>query len=109
MERFGTGSDLQKAAQVVTCALASGASPYLVTEIKKRTTVDGEVNITTNALAHTILGAVTAELNNQLAVAKGENAVVQAAGAMTGETMGILSHSLYGKTPEELTSLKSKI
>ncbi|WP_311751484.1 VENN motif pre-toxin domain-containing protein [Proteus columbae] len=83
MERFGTGSDLQKAAQAVTGALtvlsgnnlsgalASGASPYLATEIKKLTTVNGEVNVATNALAHTILGAVTAELNNQSAVAGG--------------------------------------
>ncbi|WP_311752879.1 VENN motif pre-toxin domain-containing protein, partial [Proteus columbae] len=77
------GSDLQKAAQAVTGALtvlsgnnlsgalASGASPYLATEIKKLTTVNGEVNVATNALAHTILGAVTAELNNQSAVAGG--------------------------------------
>ncbi len=83
MERFGTGSDLQKAAQAVTGALtalsgnnlsgalASGASPYLATEIKKLTTVNGEVNVAANALAHTILGAVTAELNNQSAVAGG--------------------------------------
>lgn len=35
------------------------------------TTVNGEVNFAANALAHTILGAVTAELNNQLAVAGG--------------------------------------
>ncbi|MEQ4923751.1 VENN motif pre-toxin domain-containing protein [Proteus hauseri] len=42
-------------------------------------------------------------VNAGLALAKGENAAAQAAGAMTGEAMGILSHSLYGKTPEELT------
>ncbi|WP_230199858.1 hemagglutinin repeat-containing protein, partial [Serratia marcescens] len=48
MRQYGTGSDLQKAAQAVTGALtalagnnlagalASGASPYLATEIKKR-------------------------------------------------------------------------
>ncbi|EMB6252417.1 TPA: hypothetical protein ACKQGF_003649 [Serratia marcescens] len=54
MRQYGTGSDLQKAAQAVTGALtalagnnlagalASGASPYLATEIKKRV---GEENI----------------------------------------------------------------
>jgi len=48
MRQYGTGSDLQKAAQAVTGALtalagnnlagalASGTSPYLATEIKKR-------------------------------------------------------------------------
>ncbi len=48
MNTYGTGSDLQKAAQAVTGALtalagnnlagalASGASPYLATEIKQR-------------------------------------------------------------------------
>ncbi|WP_273802047.1 VENN motif pre-toxin domain-containing protein [Proteus vulgaris] len=47
-------------------------------------------------------------LNTGLALAKGENAVVQASGAMTGETVGILSHSLYGKTPEELTETEKQ-
>ncbi len=54
MGQYGTGSDLQKAAQAVTGALtalagnnltgalASGASPYLATEIKRRV---GEDNI----------------------------------------------------------------
>ncbi|MDS0789009.1 hypothetical protein OSB94_12980 [Proteus vulgaris] len=41
-------------------------------------------------------------------MAKGENAVVQASGAMTGETVGILSHSFYGKTPEELTETEKQ-
>ncbi|MBG3014627.1 hemagglutinin repeat-containing protein [Proteus faecis] len=110
MERFGTGSDLQKAAQAVTGtltalsgnnlagALASGASPYLATEIKERTTVDGEVNIAANALAHTILGAVTAELNNQSAVAGG-------LGAGGGELAArVIASNLYpNKTISELT------
>ncbi|WP_109419026.1 VENN motif pre-toxin domain-containing protein [Proteus terrae] len=50
----------------------------------------------------------TALLNAGLALAKGENAVVQASGAMTGETVGILSHSVYGKTPEELTETEKQ-
>ncbi|GAB2948280.1 VENN motif pre-toxin domain-containing protein [Hafnia psychrotolerans] len=83
MQQYGTGSDLQKAAQAVTGtltalagnnlagALASGASPYLATEIKKLTTTDGQVNVAANAIAHAVLGAVTAQLNNQSAVAGG--------------------------------------
>lgn len=47
-------------------------------------------------------------MNAGLALAKGENAAAQAAGAMTGETVGILSHSLYGKTPEELTEAEKQ-
>ncbi|MEQ4925511.1 VENN motif pre-toxin domain-containing protein [Proteus hauseri] len=47
-------------------------------------------------------------VNAGLALAKGENAAAQAAGAMTGEAMGILSHSLYGKTPEELTETEKQ-
>ncbi|MEY1231138.1 hypothetical protein AB7107_17225, partial [Proteus terrae] len=47
-------------------------------------------------------------LNAGLALTKGENAVVQASGAMTGETVGILSHSFYGKTPEELTETEKQ-
>ena len=45
MRQYGTGSDLQKAALAgnnLAGALASGASPYLATEIKKRV---GEENI----------------------------------------------------------------
>lgn len=85
MKEYGTGSDLHKAAQALTGALtalagnnlagalASGASPYLATEIKKLTTnpLTGEVNVAVNAMAHAVLGAVTAQLNNQSGVAGG--------------------------------------
>ncbi|MEX0632094.1 hypothetical protein M8494_08925 [Serratia ureilytica] len=52
-------------------ALASGASPYLATEIKKLTTnpLTGEVDVAANTMAHAVLGAVTAQLNNQSAAA----------------------------------------
>ncbi|MEQ4925320.1 VENN motif pre-toxin domain-containing protein, partial [Proteus hauseri] len=119
MERFGTGSDLQKAAQAVTGALtalsgnnlagalASGASPYLATEIKNRTTntATGEVDIVANTLAHTLLGAVTAELNNQSAVAGG-------LGAGGGELAArvIASNLFPNKAISELTeSEKQKV
>ncbi|WP_323113017.1 VENN motif pre-toxin domain-containing protein, partial [Serratia liquefaciens] len=78
MQKYGTGSDMQRAAQAVTGALqalagnnlagalASGAAPYLAKEIKARV---GENNVAANAMAHALLGAITAQLNNQSAVA----------------------------------------
>ncbi|MBG6017249.1 VENN motif pre-toxin domain-containing protein [Proteus mirabilis] len=85
MAQYGTGSDFQKAAQAVTGllqglagdnlagALANASSPYLATKIKELTTdpATGEVNKATNAMAHAVLGAVVAELNNQSTVAGG--------------------------------------
>ncbi|BEO60055.1 hypothetical protein SMQE30_04780 [Serratia marcescens] len=107
MRQYGTGSDLQKAAQAVTGALtalagnnlagalASGASPYLATEIKKRV---GEDNIAANAMAHAVLGAVTAQLNNQSAAAGG-------LGAGSGELAArYIAGQLYpGKTAQQLS------
>ncbi len=107
MRQYGTGSDLQKAAQAVTGvltalagnnlagALASGASPYLATEIKKRV---GEDNIAANAMAHAVLGAVTAQLNNQSATAGG-------LGAGSGELAAryIAGELFPGKTAQQLS------
>jgi len=78
MQKYGTGSDMQRASQAVTGALqalagnnlagalASGAAPYLARENKARV---GENNVAANAMAHALLGAITAQLNNQSAVA----------------------------------------
>ncbi|HEJ8091036.1 TPA: VENN motif pre-toxin domain-containing protein [Serratia liquefaciens] len=78
MQKYGTGSDMQRAAQAVTGALqalagnnlagalASGAAPYLAREIKAWV---GENNVAANAMAHALLGAITAQLNNQSTVA----------------------------------------
>ena len=112
MRQYGTGSDLQKAAQAVTGALtalagnnlagalASGASPYLATEIKKLTTNPrtGEVDVAANAMAHAVLGAVTAQLNNQSAAAGG-------LGAGGGELAArYIAGQLYpGKTTQQLS------
>lgn len=107
MQQYGTGSNLQKAAQAVTGALtalagnnlagalASGASPYLATEIKKRV---GENNIAANAMAHAVLGAVTAQLNNQSALAGG-------LGAGGGELAAryIAGQLFPGKTADQLS------
>ena len=112
MRQYGTGSDLQKAAQAVTGALtalagnnlagalASGASPYLATEIKKLTTnpLTGEVDVAANTMAHAVLGAVTAQLNNQSAVAGG-------LGAGGGELAAryIAGQLFPGKTAQQLS------
>ncbi|HEJ9171676.1 hypothetical protein PTR03_02445 [Serratia nevei] len=65
MRQYGTGSDLQKAALTALAgnnlagALASGASPYLATEIKKRV---GEDNMAANAMAHAVLNKPTSAI-----------------------------------------------
>ncbi|CUY37800.1 Possible hemagglutinin (DUF638) [Serratia marcescens] len=112
MRQYGTGSDLQKAAQAVTGALtalagnnlagalASGVSPYLATEIKKLTTnpLTGEVDVAANTMAHAVLGAVTAQLNNQSAAAGG-------LGAGGGELAArYIARQLFpGKTAQQLS------
>ncbi|WP_426908580.1 hemagglutinin repeat-containing protein [Serratia marcescens] len=112
MRQYGTGSDLQKAAQAVTGALtaltgnnlagalASSASPYLATEIKKLTTnpLTGEVDVAANTMAHAVLGAVTAQLNNQSAAAGG-------LGAGGGELAAryIAGQLFPGKTAQQLS------
>lgn len=113
MAQYGTGSDLQKAAQAVTGALtalagnnlagalASGASPYLATEIKHLTThpLTGKADVNANAMAHALLGALTAQLNHQSAVAGG-------LGAGVGElAAGVIADRLLaGKTLEQLSA-----
>ncbi len=112
MREYGTGSALQKAAQAVTGALtalagnnlagalASGASPYLATEIKRRV---GEDNAAANAMAHAVLGALTAELNNQSGVAGG-------VGAGGGELAAryIAGELFPGRTAEQLSESEKR-
>ncbi|UDN37462.1 VENN motif pre-toxin domain-containing protein [Proteus sp. NMG38-2] len=85
----------------IVTAIANGSAPYLANEVKNQ--IQG--NSVESDIQRTITHGL---LNASLALAKGENAVVQASGAMTGETVGILSHSLYGKTPEELTETEKQ-
>uniref|UniRef100_UPI0034D77054 VENN motif pre-toxin domain-containing protein n=1 Tax=Proteus mirabilis TaxID=584 RepID=UPI0034D77054 len=107
MAQYGTGSDFQKAAQAVTGllqglagdnlagALANASSPYLATLIKQQV---GEDNKAANAMAHAVLGAVVAELNNQSAAAGG-------LGAGGGELSAhvILNTLFSGKKVSDLT------
>ncbi|NBM96198.1 VENN motif pre-toxin domain-containing protein, partial [Proteus sp. G2660] len=105
---FGTGGKYTRAIQAITAftqgmmgnnivtAIANGSAPYLANEVKNQIQGNSVESDIQRTLAHGLLNA-------GLALAKGENVAAQATGAMTGETVGILSHSLYGKTPEELT------
>ncbi|WP_420820574.1 hemagglutinin repeat-containing protein [Proteus alimentorum] len=110
---FGTGGKYNRAIQAVTAftqgimggnivtAIANGSAPYLANEVKNQIQGNSVENDIQRTLAHGLVNA-------GLALAKGENAMAQATGAMTGETVGILSHSLYGKTPEELTETEKQ-
>ncbi|MCT6519353.1 NucA/NucB deoxyribonuclease domain-containing protein, partial [Proteus vulgaris] len=105
---FGTGGKYTRAIQAITAftqgvmgnnivtAIANGSAPYLANEVKNQIQGNSVESDIQRTVAHGLVNA-------GLALAKGENAAAQATGAMTGETVGILSHSLYGKTPEELT------
>ncbi|WP_024912763.1 hemagglutinin repeat-containing protein [Chania multitudinisentens] len=103
MKQYGTGSDLQKAAQAVTAALqglaggnmaaaiAGGLSPYAAEQIKKYT---GD-NDTANVLAHAVWGAIAAEMS-------GNSAAAGAAGAAGGELAArYLAGQLYGADTDE--------
>ncbi|MGL5385272.1 MAG: hemagglutinin repeat-containing protein [Enterobacterales bacterium] len=111
MQKYGTGSDLQKAAQAVTAALqglaggdigqaiAGGLSPYAAEQIKKYT---GD-NKTANALAHAVWGAIAAQVS-------GNSAAAGAVGAAGGELAArYLAEKLYGAdTPEKIAKLSEE-
>ncbi|HCR4018938.1 TPA: hemagglutinin repeat-containing protein [Morganella morganii] len=105
---FGTGGKYTRAMQAATAAvqgvmggdlkvaLADGAAPFIANEIKKQIP-DEETDVNLKrTIAHSIANAA-------LALAKGENVVAQATGAMTGEAIGILAESVYHKKAHELT------
>ncbi len=110
MQKYGTGSDLQKAAQAVTAALqglaggnmaaaiAGGLSPYAAEQIKKYT---GD-NDTANVLAHAVWGAIAAEMS-------GNSAAAGAAGAAGGELAArYLAGQLYPDVKPENLSEEQK-
>ena len=102
---FGTGGKYTRAIQSVTAftqgmmgnnivtAIANGSAPYLANEVKNQIQGNSVENDIQRTLAHGLVNA-------SLALAKGENAAAQATGAMTGETVGILSHSFMAKPPK---------
>ncbi|WP_411910345.1 hemagglutinin repeat-containing protein, partial [Pectobacterium versatile] len=115
MQKYGTGSDFQRAAQAATAAIqalaggdiqkaiASGASPYLAQLVKDVTIPKDESKITAsdiaaNAMAHAVVGAVVAQLS-------GQDAAAGAIGASSGElaARAVMAKVYPGKTTNDLT------
>ncbi|WP_258879858.1 hemagglutinin repeat-containing protein [Pectobacterium aroidearum] len=120
MQKYGTGSDFQRAAQAATAAIqalaggdiqkaiASGASPYLAQLVKDATLPKDESKITasdiaTNAMAHAVVGAVVAQLS-------GQDAAAGAIGASSGElaARAIMATQYPGKTANDLTEAEKQ-
>ncbi|MBA5235552.1 VENN motif pre-toxin domain-containing protein [Pectobacterium aroidearum] len=120
MQKYGTGSDFQRAALVATAAIqalaggdtqkaiASGASPYLAQLVKDVTLPKDESKITasdiaTNAMAHAVVGAVVAQLS-------GQDAAAGAIGASSGElaARAIMALQYPGKTANDLTEAEKQ-
>ncbi|MBA5227122.1 VENN motif pre-toxin domain-containing protein [Pectobacterium aroidearum] len=120
MQKYGTGSDFQRAAQAATAAIqalvggdiqkaiASGASPYLAQLVKDATLPKDESKITasdiaTNAMAHAVVGAVVAQLS-------GQDAAAGAIGASSGElaARAIMAAQYPGKTANDLTEAEKQ-
>ncbi|WP_435370940.1 hemagglutinin repeat-containing protein [Escherichia coli] len=105
---FGTGGKYQQAIQAATAAvqglaggnlsaaLAGGAAPYIA-EIIKQTTPDG----TGRVAAHAVVNAA-------LSLAQGKNALAGAAGAATGEVVGMIATQMYGKPVSELSETEKQ-
>lgn len=77
----------------VSRAVANASAPYLANEIAKAIP---ESNKSGRLAAHAIA-------NVALALVKGENALSQAAGAVTAEAIGMLSGEIYGKDVSHLS------
>ena len=105
---FGTGGKYQQAIQAATAAVqglaggnlsaapAGGAAPYIA-EIIKQTTPDGAGRVAAHAV-----------VNAALAVAQGNNALAGAAGAATGEVVGMIATQMYGKPVSELSETEKQ-
>ncbi|ELA3398173.1 VENN motif pre-toxin domain-containing protein [Escherichia coli] len=105
---FGTGGKYQQAIQAATAAvqglaggnlsaaLAGGAVPYIA-EIIKQTTPDGAGRVATHAV-----------VNAALSLAQGKNALAGAAGAATGEVVGMIATQMYDKPVSELSETEKQ-
>ncbi|WP_145579321.1 hemagglutinin repeat-containing protein [Yersinia massiliensis] len=106
---LGTGGPVQRAMQAATAAvqglsggniaaaLANGAAPYL-TKLIADTLPEDPVSRT---FAH-------AAVNAALAAAQGNNALVGAGGAVTGELIGMIALNTYGKPVSELSETEKQ-
>lgn len=100
---FGTGGQYQQAIQAATAAvqglagsdlsaaLAGGAAPYVAEVIGHYS----GLNDAGKVAAHAVVNAA-------LAGAQGQNALAGAAGAATGELVGMIATEMYGKSADEL-------
>ncbi len=105
---FGTGGKYQQAIQAATAAvqglaggnlraaLAGGAAPYIA-EIIKQTTPEGAGRVAAHAV-----------VNAALSLAQGKNALAGAAGAATGEVVGMIATQMYGKPVSELSETEKQ-
>ncbi|UCB33447.1 hemagluttinin repeat protein (plasmid) [Duffyella gerundensis] len=113
MKEWGVGSESQKVAQTIGSiltglvtgnagqAIAGGLNPWAAQLIKKETTdASGNVDVATNAMAHAVWGAVSAQMS-------GGNAAAGAAGAFSGElaTRYIAGKYWGADTPEKIAAL----
>lgn len=113
MKQWGIGSTSQKVAQTVGSiltglvtgnagqAVAGGLNPWAAQLIKKETTdASGNVDVATNAMAHAVWGAVSAQMS-------GGNAGAGAAGAFSGElaTRYIAEKYWGADTPKKIAAL----
>lgn len=100
---FGTGGQYQRAIQAATAAvqglagsdlsaaLAGGAAPYLADVIGHRSGLSDEGKVAAHAV-----------VNAALAAAQGQDALAGAAGAATGELVGMIALEMYGKSADKL-------
>lgn len=100
---FGTGGQYQQAIQAATAAvqglagsdlsaaLAGGAAPYVAEVIGHYS----DLNDAGKVAAHAVVNAA-------LAAAQNQNALAGAAGAATGELVGMIASEMYGKPASEL-------
>ncbi|MCG8156218.1 hemagglutinin repeat-containing protein [Brenneria goodwinii] len=105
MQKYGTGSAVQRAIQATTAAvqglaggdlqaaIAGGVAPYVANVIAQTIPED---NMTGRVLAH-------ATVNAALAAMQGKDGATAAAGAATGELMGMIATEAYGKKVGELS------
>ncbi|WP_407906692.1 VENN motif pre-toxin domain-containing protein [Escherichia coli] len=76
--------------------VAGGTAPYIA-EIIKQTTPDGAGRVAAHAV-----------VNAALAVAQGNNALAGAAGAATGEVVGMIATQMYGRPVSELSETEKQ-
>ncbi|TCQ72543.1 filamentous hemagglutinin [Raoultella ornithinolytica] len=102
-QQWGTGSSVQQAIQAATAAvqglagsdlkaaLAGGAAPYVAEVIGHYSNLDDAGKVAAHAV-----------VNAALAAAQNQSALAGAAGAATGELIGIIATQMYGKPVSEL-------